>query len=44
MAERRKKLPPTHPGELLRNEIMPAVGLTQERLATLLGVSRRNGQ
>lgn len=41
MAERKKKLPPTHPGELLRNEIMPAVGLTQERLAMLLGVSRR---
>lgn len=41
MAERRKKLPPTHPGELLRDEIIPASGLTQERLATLLGVSRR---
>lgn len=41
MAERRKKLPPTHPGELLRDEIMPAAGLTQLRLATLLGVSRR---
>ncbi len=41
MAERRKRLLPTHPGELLRDEIMPAVGLTQERLATLLGVSRR---
>lgn len=41
MAERRKKLPPTHPGELLRDEIMPAAGLTQDRLATLLGVSRR---
>ena len=39
MAER-KKLPPTHPGELLRKEIMPAAGLTQDRLATLLGVSR----
>ena len=33
MAER-KKLPPTHPGELLRKEIMPAAGLTQDRLAT----------
>lgn len=41
MAERRKKLPPTHPGELLRDEIMPAVGLAQGQLATLLGVSRR---
>lgn len=41
MAERKKKLPPTHPGELLREEIVPAAGLTQERLAKLLGVSRR---
>ena len=41
MAERKKRLPPTHPGELLRDEIMPAVGLTQERLAMLVGVSRR---
>ena len=41
MAETRKRLPPTHPGELLRDEIMPAIGLTQGRLATLLGVSRR---
>ena len=41
MPERRKKLPPTHPGELLRDEIMPAARLTQERLAMLLGVSRR---
>ena len=39
MAER-KKLRPTHPSELLRKEIMPAAGLTQDRLATLLGVSR----
>src|SRR5258706_8969265 len=41
MAERRKKLPPTHPGELLRDEIMPAIGATQGKLAALLGVSRR---
>lgn len=41
MANRKKKLPPTHPGELLRDEIMPAANLTQEKLAKLLGVSRR---
>jgi addiction module HigA family antidote len=38
---KQKKLPPTHPGELLRDEIMPAAKLTQDRLAGLLGVSRR---
>ena len=41
MANRIKKLPPTHPWELLRDEIMPAAGLTQERMAMLLDVSRR---
>jgi addiction module HigA family antidote len=38
---RNQKQPPTHPGELLREEIVPAAGITQERLAKLLGVSRR---
>ena len=37
----RKKLPATHPGELLREEIMPAAYLTQDALAERLGVSRR---
>lgn len=31
---------PTHPGELLREETLPAAGLTQSELATRLGVSR----
>jgi addiction module HigA family antidote len=41
MPERKKGLPPTHPGELLREEILPATQLTQEQLAERLGVSRR---
>ena len=32
---------PTHPGELLREETLPAVGLSQAELADRLGVSRR---
>ncbi|MCU1264250.1 MAG: family transcriptional regulator [Acidobacteria bacterium] len=32
---------PTHPGELLREETLPAAALTQSELATRLGVSRR---
>ena len=32
---------PTHPGELLREETIPASGLTQSELATRLGVSPR---
>lgn len=31
---------PTHPGALLREELMPATGLTQKGLAERLGVSR----
>src|SRR6266550_1478566 len=32
---------PTHPGELLREETLPAAGLTPCELAARLGVSRR---
>lgn len=32
---------PTHPGELLREETLPAAGLSQSELANRLGVSRR---
>jgi addiction module HigA family antidote len=32
---------PTHPGELLREETIPAAGLSQSELAARLGVSRR---
>ena len=32
---------PTHPGELLREETLPAAGLTQSEFAARLGVSRR---
>jgi addiction module HigA family antidote len=38
---RNKTRRPTHPGELLREETLPAAGLTQSGLATRLGVSRR---
>jgi len=31
---------PTHPGELLREDVFPALGLTQEQLAKRLGVTR----
>lgn len=32
---------PTHPGELLREEILPHLGMSQGRLAELLDVSRQ---
>ena len=36
-----RKRRPTHPGEILREDVLPAAGLTQGELARLLGVSRR---
>lgn len=38
---RNKTRRPTHPGELLREETLPAAGLSQSELAARLGVSRR---
>jgi addiction module HigA family antidote len=38
----KKKLrQPTHPGAILREDILPVVGLSQTGLANILGVSRR---
>ena len=34
------KRKPTHPGELLREEVLPAIAMTQTELAKRLGVSR----
>src|SRR5438874_6340581 len=36
-----RKRRPTHPGELLREDILPATGLTQGELAKRLNISRR---
>jgi len=38
---RSKDRRPTHPGEILREDVLPALGVTQEVLAQRLGVSRR---
>ncbi len=34
-------LPPTHPGELLREIVLPAVGRPKAEIARLLGISRQ---
>jgi addiction module HigA family antidote len=36
-----RKRRPTHPGAILREDILPETGLTQAQLADLLNVSRR---
>jgi len=40
MANRRSRKP-THPGELIREDLLPEIGLSQTQLARLMGVSRR---
>jgi addiction module HigA family antidote len=36
-----RQIPPTHPGEMLREDFMPDYGLTATALAAALGVSRQ---
>jgi addiction module HigA family antidote len=38
---RAKKRKPIHPGEILREDVLPTLGLTQLEFANRLGVSRR---
>lgn len=38
---RHPDLPPTHPGEILREDIIPATGLSKTEIARLLGLSRQ---
>lgn len=38
---RNKKRAPTHPGALLRDVVLPELGITQGEFADRLGVSRR---
>ena len=39
--ERRNGLPPVHPGEILKEDILPSVGLSVTATAKALGVSRQ---
>jgi addiction module HigA family antidote len=39
--ERRSGLPPVHPGEIIREDILPSVGLSVTAAAKALGVSRQ---
>ena len=41
-AKRAKNRCPTHPGALLRDDIIPATGRTKAEIAGLLGVSRQH--
>lgn len=37
----KRLIPPTHPGEMLREDFLPDYGLTATSLASALGVSRQ---
>jgi antitoxin HigA-1 len=39
--QRRNGLPPIHPGEIIREDILPSVGLSVTGVAKALGVSRQ---
>jgi antitoxin HigA-1 len=41
-AKRNRARCPTHPGELLREDVIPATGRTKSEIADLLGISRQH--
>jgi addiction module HigA family antidote len=41
MFERKMHRPPTHPGQVLRFDVLPAMNVTQEEFAKMLGLSRQ---
>lgn len=41
MFEWKKSRRPTHPGELLKLDVFPAMGMTQQEFADTLGLSRK---
>ena len=41
-AKRNPNRCPTHPGELLREEVIPATGKTKTEIAALLGICRQH--
>lgn len=38
----KRGLPPMHPGELLREDVLPALGRSKAEVARLLGISRQS--
>jgi len=39
--ERKNRLPPVHPGEIIREDVLPEIGLSVTGAAKALGVSRQ---
>ena len=41
MIERHPSIEPVHPGEILREEVLPALAMSKTAMAATLGISRR---
>lgn len=41
MSEMKARRVPTHPGEILRLDVLPAMNVTQEKFGEMLGLSRQ---
>jgi antitoxin HigA-1 len=41
-AKRDPKRPPTHPGAIIREDVLPAIGHTKVQIAALAGISRQH--
>lgn len=41
MTERHAAIEPVHPGEILREDILPALSMTKTAIADALGISRQ---
>ena len=41
ITKRHSSIPPVHPGEILRDDVFPALGVTKPALANALGISRQ---
>ena len=42
MTKRHHSITPMHPGELLREDVLPALGITQIEMSDHLGISRQS--
>lgn len=41
MIKKHPSIPPTHPGELLRKDVLPAMNMSKAEIARALGISRQ---
>ncbi|WP_072394307.1 HigA family addiction module antitoxin [Hyphomicrobium sp. CS1GBMeth3] len=42
MTKRHPSIRPTHPGEIIREDVLPALGISKAKFAEALGISRQS--